>query len=194
MSQLNCQVLNWNVRGLNDGARQDLVSELVRTTGATIVCLQETKMQAMERNVVRRTVGAKFENSYSVLLAEQTRGGIFLAVNEDFFDLSDIALTANTITAQINMRADGKRWQITVVYGPQGEDAKLQFLQELKNIPPPENDRWLILGDFNLIYQAEDKNNANLNRRLMGAFRATIDHLRLKEIKLNGRRFTWSNQ
>ena len=28
----------------------------------------------------------------------------------------------------------------------------------------------------------------------MGAFRATIDHLRLKEIKLNGRRFTWSNQ
>ena len=190
MAQMNCQVLNWNVRGLNDGARQDSVSELVRTTGATIVCLQETKMQAMERNVVRRTVGAKFENSYSVLPAEQTRGGIFLAVNEDFFDLSDIALTANTITAQIKMRADGKTWQITVVYGPQGEDAKLQFLQELKNIPPPENDRWLILGDFNLIYQAEDKNNANLNRRLMGAFRATIDHLRLKEIKLNGRRFT----
>ena len=28
----------------------------------------------------------------------------------------------------------------------------------------------------------------------MGAFREMIDHLRLKEIKLNGRRFTWSNQ
>ena len=81
-----------------------------------------------------------------------------------------------------------------MVYGPQGEAAKLQFLQELKNIPPPVHNRWLILGDFNLIYQAEDKNNSNLNRRLMGAFRATIDHLRLKEIKLNGRRFTWSNQ
>ena len=81
-----------------------------------------------------------------------------------------------------------------MVYGPQGEAAKLQFLQELKNIPPPEHNRWLILGDFNLIYQAEDKNNSNLNRCLMGAFKATIDHLRLKEIKLNGRRFTWSNQ
>ena len=92
------------------------------------------------------------------------------------------------------MRADGTRWQITVVYGPQGEAAKLQFLQELKNIPPPVHNRWLILGDFNLIYQAEDKNNSNLNRRLMGAFRVSIDHLSLKEIKLNGRRFTWSNQ
>jgi len=28
----------------------------------------------------------------------------------------------------------------------------------------------------------------------MGSFKAAIDHLRLKEIKLNGRRFTWSNE
>jgi exonuclease III len=130
-----------------------------------------------------------------VLPAEQTRGGILLAVNEDFFDLFAVELTASTIAAEITMRADGIKWKITVVYGPQGDAAKLQFLQELKNIPPPpEHNRWLILGDFNLIYQEEDKNNSNLNRRLMGAFRAAINHLQLKEIKLNGRRFTWSNQ
>ncbi|CAD6214399.1 unnamed protein product [Miscanthus lutarioriparius] len=152
MAQLNCQILNWNVRGMNDGARQDSVSELVRSTGATIVCLQEIKMQVMDHNVVSRTAGAKFVNSYIVLPAEQTRGGILLAVNEDFFDLSDVELTTNAITAQITMRADGIKWQITVVYGPQGDAAKLQFLQELKKIPPPEHNRWLILGDFNLIY------------------------------------------
>lgn len=195
MAQHNCQILNWNVRGLNDGARQDSVYELVRSTGATIVCLQETKLQLLDQNVVLRTVGAKFANSYAVLPAVQTRGGILLAVNEDFFDLSAVVLTASTITAEITMRADRIKWKITVVYGPQGDAAKLQFLQELKNIPPPpEHNRWLILGDFNLIYQEEDKNNSNLNRRLMGAFRAAINHLHLKEIKLNGRRFTWSNQ
>lgn len=194
MAQHNCQILNWNVRGLNEGARQDAVNELVRSTGATIVCLQETKMQLLDQNVVARTVGTKFVNSSAVLPAEQTRGGILLAVNEDFFDLSDIELTTNTtISATITMRADRINWKITVVYGPQGDTAKLQFLQELKNIPSPEHNRRLILGDFNLIYQEQDKNNSNLNRRLMGAFRATIDHLQLKEIKLNGRRFTWSN-
>jgi exonuclease III len=83
---------------------------------------------------------------------------------------------------------------ITVVYGPQGDVAKLQFLQKLRDIHPPRHDRWLILGDFNLIYQAEDKNNSNLNRRLMGSFKAVIDDLGLKEISLNGRRFTWSNE
>jgi len=56
-------------------------------------------MQVMDHNVVSRTVGAKFVNSYTVLPVEQTRGGVFLAVNEDFFDLSDIVLTSNAITA-----------------------------------------------------------------------------------------------
>jgi hypothetical protein len=29
----------------------------------------------------------------------------------------------------------------------------------------------IVMGDFNLIYQAHNKNNLNLNRRLMGQFR-----------------------
>jgi hypothetical protein len=70
MAQHNCQILNWNVRGLNEGARQDAVNELVRSTGATIVCLQETKMQLLDQNVVARTVGTKFVNSSAVLPAE----------------------------------------------------------------------------------------------------------------------------
>jgi hypothetical protein len=31
-------------------------------------------------------------------------------------------------------------------------------------------DKWIVLGDFNMILQAADKSNDNLNRRLMGAF------------------------
>ena len=91
------------------------------------------------------------------------------------------------------MKADNAEWWITVVYGPQADMDKLLFLQELKDIAAPEHDRWLVIGDFNLIYQAADKNNTNLNRRLMGCFRETIDDLHLKEIRLNGRWFTWSN-
>ena len=87
--------------------------------------------------------------------------------------------------ATCTMRADRTKWQITVVYGPQGDAEKLQFLQEIKAIPKPAHGMWLILGDFNLIYQAEDKNNTNLNRRLMGAFKAAIDELNLKELQLN---------
>jgi hypothetical protein len=49
------------------------------------------------------------------------------------------------------------------------------------------------MGDFNLILHAKDKNNHNLNRRLMGKFRRVVDDLMLNDILLNGRAFTWTN-
>jgi hypothetical protein len=49
-------------------------------------------------------------------------------------------------------------------------------------------------GDFNLIYKAEDKNNGNLNRATMGRFRRLLNELKLKELPLLGRKYTWSNE
>ena len=82
--------------------------------------------------------------------------------------------------------AEGVTRAITVVYGPQqGDREKIAFLEELKNITTPHQDKWIVLGDFGLICQAEDKNNTNLNRRLMGSIKAALDTLNLKEIQLN---------
>uniref|UniRef100_A0A453EYF3 Reverse transcriptase domain-containing protein n=2 Tax=Aegilops tauschii subsp. strangulata TaxID=200361 RepID=A0A453EYF3_AEGTS len=52
----------------------------------------------------------------------------------------------------------------------------------------------MICGDFNLILRSEDKNTDNLNRRMMGKFRRLVNDLALKEVYLNGRRYTWSNE
>ena len=54
--------------------------------------------------------------------------------------------------------------------------------------------RWLITGDFNLIYRAADKNNMNLSPRLMRHFREALDECDLSEISLQNRKFTWSNE
>lgn len=67
-------------------------------------------------------------------------------------------------------------------------------MQELRNIAPTACSEWMILGDFNLVYQAEDKSNTNLDRRLMGSFNTTLDDLLLTETCVNGRKFTWSNE
>jgi hypothetical protein len=100
---------------LNDGARQDAVNELVKDIGATIICLQETKLHLIDQNIMKRIVGIKFANSFAMLLAVQTRGGILLVVNEDYFDLLDIQPLANALTATITMRANKIQWQIMVV-------------------------------------------------------------------------------
>jgi exonuclease III len=91
------------------------------------------------------------------------------------------------------MRSEGVAWTLTCVYGPQGEPEKVAFIEELKQLQPFVRPEWLLLGDFNLITRASDKNNTNINRWLIGKFRRARNHLHLKDIRLAGRRFTWSN-
>jgi hypothetical protein len=69
----------------------------------------------------------------------------------------------------------------------------ISFLQELRDIRSAIQGPWITVGDFNLIYKAEDKNNSNYNRAMMGRFRKLIDDLGLKDIPIHGRKFTWSN-
>jgi hypothetical protein len=90
--------------------------------------------------------------------------------------------------------ADEPAWWFTGVYGPQDEGEKIEFLNELREVRGQCDGSWMLAGDFNMIYSAEDKNNDNLNKRSMGRFRWLVNDLELKEIPLLDRRYTWSNE
>ena len=139
------------------------------------------------------TLGQRFARNFVALPASGTRGGILIAVDENF-NLHNSHTTEYTVSADITMRADNVSWTLTGVYGPQEDRDKLSFLDEIKGLRQIVQVEWLIVGDFNLIYKAEDKSNDRLNRRLMSDFRQTIDEAQLMEIDLRGRKFTWSNE
>lgn len=77
--------------------------------------------------------------------------------------------------------------------GPTDDGSKERdaFLAELIRCAPPLGYPWLIDRDFNVIYEARNKSNCNLNMRIMGTFRDAIDTAPLREIKCKNRRFTW---
>jgi hypothetical protein len=54
-------------------------------------------------------------------------------------------------------------WWITVVYGPQTDQDKVKFLEELLHFKNSVAGPWMVCGDFNMIYLAADKNNAHLD-------------------------------
>jgi exonuclease III len=76
---------------------------------------------------------------------------------------------------------------------PQQEADKIVFLNELNALQHSIQGEWLVIGHFNLIYKAEDKNNLRFNRRLMGRFKSVLDNLELRELPVHGRRFTWTS-
>uniref|UniRef100_A0A8I7B228 Endonuclease/exonuclease/phosphatase domain-containing protein n=1 Tax=Hordeum vulgare subsp. vulgare TaxID=112509 RepID=A0A8I7B228_HORVV len=82
------QVAVWNVRGLNSRARCCAIRSLICTTRASIVCLQETKMELVCSSIVLDTLGSEFDGS-TYLPADGTRGGILIAWNSRAVTISD---------------------------------------------------------------------------------------------------------
>ena len=72
-------ILIWNVRGLNSVARRNVVRSLVVSTKIDIVCLQETKMVAISREIILSMLGSDFDNNYICLPSVGASGGILIA-------------------------------------------------------------------------------------------------------------------
>ena len=120
-------------------------------------------------------------------------GGILVAASDRFFKISQSYLTTNTVSTQIKMLANNEEWSITGVCGPQSNTDKILFLQEIIDIRQHVLPAWLLLGDFNLILSAQDKNNTCINMPMINRFRTTIDNMELAPLTLRGRKFTWCN-
>jgi exonuclease III len=70
-------ILMWNVRGLNARAHHIMVHQLVASERIYLVCLEETKLEAISDYDVIQLVGMGFD--YTFLPAVQMHGGILVA-------------------------------------------------------------------------------------------------------------------
>lgn len=65
--------------------------------------------------------------------------------------LSNSVLGDHHVLVVVSPTAGGAHWWITGVYGPQGDDAKIAFLDELQQLRTFIAGPWLLGGDFNMI-------------------------------------------
>lgn len=193
MSTKDCNIICWNVRGLNDGAKRATVKNQIISSRATVVCLQETKISNWTHTLITETVGSDLAQNTVFLPSVGASGGILMAASAQFFTLGSPHYTTHSVSATLTMLADNTQWTITGVYGPQSDNDKLLFMQEISNLKQHMLQAWLILGDFNLIYRVQDKNNRRVNLMLLNNFRTTIDNLLLAPLELKGRKYTWCN-
>jgi exonuclease III len=121
MSVKDCNIMRWNVRGLNDGAKRASVRNQIYSSGATVVCLQETKITSWTYSLLVETVGTDMAQNFVALPSIGASGGILIAVSARFFCLDDPHLTTNTVSASLRMLADNTKWSISGVYGPQSD-------------------------------------------------------------------------
>jgi hypothetical protein len=141
-------------------------------------------------------IGGYKLKSFATRSAIGTRGGILLLWDDRVVELSNVEPTEFCLSASvhiINSSGEGD-FKITVVYGPTTSNRKDDFFAELISHKPQNGEKWLALGDFNQIRRARDKSRGVVNRSRINRFRAALESSELKEIHLQNRRFTWSNE
>jgi hypothetical protein len=86
MNNQNCNILNWNIRGLNNPARRKVVSDLIKDTRSSVASIQETKLAAVNNQIVAETLGCNFVDK-AYLPAAGTCGGALPAVDANSYKI-----------------------------------------------------------------------------------------------------------
>ncbi|CAO2042950.1 unnamed protein product [Urochloa humidicola] len=184
MDQQNYNIFVWNVRGLNARCRRDNLRELLAACNASVVCLQETKLSVISPFLVNEMLGHRF-SSFAYLPSNGASGGILIAARSPEISCTVVHAGAFSVTVALNGEHQAP-WSLTGVYGPQADVDKVEFLNELRATRLRASPNWMITEDFNLLLDASDKNNANVNRRNLGRFRRFVDELQLKSLPAPG--------
>jgi exonuclease III len=110
--------LGRNVRGLNDQDRKDMVHGTIANSSCHIVCLQETKLEAISSFDASYIGGFRLK-SFTERPTIGTRGGILLLWDERVIELTNIVPYEFCLSANvhiINSSGEGD-FKITAVYG-----------------------------------------------------------------------------
>ena len=74
---MNVKIISWNVKGLNEQDKRLRVRNLIRKWGPDVVCLQETKMELINRVVISSLWGGQHVD-WSYLGSCGASGGVLV--------------------------------------------------------------------------------------------------------------------
>jgi exonuclease III len=109
-----------------------VVRDVILFSQTEIVCIQETKVANMSQTLFLSVFGSAFDK-FVDLPAQGTRGGVLIAWKSSI--CQEIATRVDRFSVSVHIaEQEGRNWWFTRVYGPQAEEEKIKFLQELKDI------------------------------------------------------------
>ncbi|XP_077215810.1 uncharacterized protein LOC143850444 [Tasmannia lanceolata] len=169
------QKLRMDINFGNDLDKRIQVKELVKKIKPDLICLQETKMESVNRGDLRG-LGIRTEWEFSFVGSNGASGGILIAWNENVWKKQEEWIGRYSLLIALKKEADNSMWLFSGVYGPVFLVEKALFWEELEKVRDACSLPWCIGGDFNEIMKVGER---------LGCFE-------LIDLPLAGASFTWS--
>ena len=147
---MNLKMLSWNVRGLNNPHKRDVVKNLLREWKCDIVCFQESKLDSTSSSLVKSLWGSPFVD-WGALDAIHTVGGVILMWDKRVVERVDSVVESFSISVVLKGVLDGFEWICSGVYGLTDESLRDAMRAELDLVRSRWTGAWCLFGDFNVI-------------------------------------------
>jgi hypothetical protein len=182
---MNLKIVSWNVRGLNDRDKRLQVRHLLKMWNADIVCLQETKLDFIDRGIIRSLWGIQHVD-WLYLGSEGASGGILMMWDRRVVAMIDSAVGHFSISCKFRNVLDQKDWAFSGVYGPNINRERITMWEELAGVASWWGVPWVVGGDFNAIRFPSERLGASHFTSSMHAFSDFISSCGLRDIPWKG--------
>ncbi|XP_062113952.1 uncharacterized protein LOC133824956 [Humulus lupulus] len=184
-----CNILSWNVRGLNKKNKKMSILDVCRLNKFGIGALLETKVKGeMLKEVMCSTfVGWDY---YSSLRLE---GRILLIWKASWVRIEAIQENDQFFNCRVRICNTNQDFCLTVVYGSNQLEARRSLRYDLAHFIFPVKP-WVVLGDFNAIFDPNDRVGGRpISVKELEDARQWLDLCLVEELKIMGSYYMWSN-
>ena len=106
---MNLKILSWNVRGLNDFRKRLIVKNLLREWKCDVVCLQETKLSTLDRQMVCSLWSCPYVD-WVALDVVQTAGGVLMMWDRRVLERLEFMVGSFFVLVRWHGVGDGFSW------------------------------------------------------------------------------------
>lgn len=135
---------------MNSEVKHLAIRNAIELSGCAVVCLQETKRASFDRSFIKLFCPKRLDK-YLFVPSAGASGGLFVAWNSSVFTGTILFSEAFALGVQFISTQAANTWNLVNVYGPCTGPERLAFTDWLFNPDIPDDEDWILMGDFNFI-------------------------------------------
>lgn len=193
MNCKSCNILCWNVRGINSDDKWRSIHDTISSINCDIVCLQETKRELFDHSYLRKFCPRRLDK-FVYQPSVGASGGLIVIWNSSSYQGNVVFTMPYGIRVDfISQSSPDDSWKLINIYGPCQGELRTEFVNWLHDLDIGDDENWIVMGDFNFIRSTENRNLPGGDMNDILIFNEAISSAGLVELPLKGRAFTWSN-
>lgn len=186
----------WNVRGFNKGLKHSKVKEWVSNKELVFGCILETRVKERKAEKILREV---FGDWSSITNYEDSQGGRIWLLWRDTVCMTPVYKSDQIITCLVELKGE-EEFYCSCIYASNQVEGRRELWEDIAHhycSPRFKNKAWMIMGDFNEIFDGAESSRVDNMSRIPGGmrdFQSVVLQCQLTDMAYQGPQFTWSNK